>query len=477
MMIIELTNNFINITNVPSQMLKILDEETSYLTSGHNFSPAFINGYWDGKIHTIKIQRNGDVIIPIGFLNIVKKIIKNNNFSFSLKSSFTEINKKKFNWNDKIILRYYQKEAIEKFCSKPNIGRGILKMPIRSGKTKTAAGIIKRLGAKTLFIVPSTMLLYQTKESLKTSLPGVRIGLIGDKEASEGDITIITIQSLSMLHSKKKNTSKLYLSLINNYDMIIVDEIHKSGKGNVWRKVLLESKAKYRLGLSATVFFDSKKENETGVIWLRACCGDIKYEISTSKLIKDGYLIKQVVELYAITKPKLLGEPWSKKLRNEAIYENEYRNNIISRLAVRKTMDGLSVLIISNRLAQIDQISNMLTSYRTNHFILTGTTSKEKRKNFIESFRNGEVKILIGTVFGEGIDIPELECVIVAEGGKDIKSTIQRMRNMTLSEGKSKAILVDFYDTTNRYFTNHSINRIKTYESEDEFIVKRMWQK
>ena len=71
---------------------------------------------------------------------------------------------------------------------------------------------------------------------------------------------------------------------------------------------------------------------------------------------------------------------------------------------------------------------------------------------------------------GEGVDIPEVECVINAEGGKDEKKTWQRQRNLTIVEGSDKVpIMIDFYDDTCSYFRRHSKARLRVYKSEPEF--------
>jgi len=81
---------------------------------------------------------------------------------------------------------------------------------------------------------------------------------------------------------------------------------------------------------------------------------------------------------------------------------------------------------------------------------------------------------LIGTVFKEGVDIPEIEVVINAEGGKDAKMTVQKMRNLTPHHGKTEAIYVDFYDMMNPYFETHSKARLAEYKAEPAFAIERV---
>jgi len=118
----------------------------------------------------------------------------------------------------------------------------------------------------------------------------------------------------------------------------------------------------------------------------------------------------------------------------------------------------------------------LLHHYDIDHVTITGSDSTSTRDERVAEFKRGSVSVIVGSVFSEGVDIPELVCVINAEGGQDVKSTIQRMRNMTPSEGKKTAKLIDYWDATNAYFRKHSRARVATYESESAFSVKKIWE-
>ena len=117
-----------------------------------------------------------------------------------------------------------------------------------------------------------------------------------------------------------------------------------------------------------------------GVIWLRAICGDILYKISTSKLIKQGYLQRPMVELYKVTEPNMQGHSWGSKLTDDCIYNNPIRNGMIAKITKRELDSGSNVLIISNRLSQVEYLSEILYEMNINHWAITGkNTSRERR--------------------------------------------------------------------------------------------------
>jgi len=493
-----------------------LEKATSYLVAGFMFTPAFKRKKWDGREHLMKFKSGVGHVIPIGLLGEVRACLDENGVKYKVQRRKRPPMKRiSFEWNESIKLRPYQRKAVKAFCSAPERGRGILKMPIRSGKTKTSAAVIRRLGARTLFFVPSKMLLHQTAESLQEALPNARIGKIGDGNWTEGEhVTVATIQSVIRLrggtkrqcpgnklrddsgrwvkdtyteavaacgkkrcqgaHNYMTKRDPRYDALMTSYDLAIFDECHHLRDG-IWHHAMLDCHALYRLGLSATVFLDCDKENEQGIIYLRACTGAIRFEVSMSDLIEKGYLMRQHVEMYTCKRPIRSG--WDESTFKICINENRRRNLKIVKIVEQKVRRGMNVLIVTNRLTQIQMISQMLEGARLSHEIITGSDGTDARDNKVQMFTSGHVPILIGTVFAEGIDIPEVECVVNAQGGRDAKATIQRMRNMTPSEGKTKCVLVDFMDLTNEYLQKHSEERLATYEAESAFMITKKWEK
>lgn len=488
MLILNIENRYTKMKNSSRKIVRLLQEVTSYQISGSHFSRSFRNRIWDGKEKLLKFNRKTNrYYFPTGLLADVVDKLKECGIRYKLKDKRKRPKKiNYYSWNKKIKLRPYQIKAKKRLLKKNEnggslFGSGIVKMPIRSGKTKTAARIIKALSVKTLFIVPSKILLHQTKESLEDSLL-CEVGLIGDGFWEEKEITVATAQTLSrrMEEAKPKDKNKrgdassllMWRKFISNYDCVIFDEAHHL-TAETWHRVMMELNAYYKIGLSATAFPDMEKQWEKGAIWLKACCGRIKVDITTSYLIRKGYLVGPTVKLYEIEKPHgLRNKKWSQELRNEAIYENKYRNKKIAKIAKKYIEKGLLVLVVTNRLNQVSILSDLFDRKKINHYTVTSKDSSQIRKQKVKDFVEHSVQALIGTVLSEGVDIPEIDVVINAEGGADIKTTIQRMRNLTVSENKDKAYVIDFLDLTNKYFKRHSRERLKVYENEDAFKVR-----
>lgn len=469
MITLDADNKHVYIRGAGRKTMRKLERATSYLVAGFMFSPAFRRKAWDGREHLLKFKsgKGGGYRVPLGLLPEVIQALKDLGKPYEVDFSRRRRPRTHvaFKWNEAIELRPYQLEAVAAITKKGwQRGRGLIKMPIRSGKTKTAARVIFELGVKTLFIVPSAMLLHQSAASLQESL-GVPVGAIGDSEWTEREVTVATIQTLA----RARGTAR-YKALLRAYDCVVWDEAHHL-RGDEWHAVMMGFDAPYKIGLSATVYLNSERETERGVIWLKACCGGIRVDVSTSKLIEEGYLMRPSIELHRIREPDLRAYRWSKTLADLAVYENETRNKMVVALARQQIDAGMNVLIVSNRKNQIQWLSEELDGHDVKHRVITGDDRTEARADKVSDFVSGRVRVLLGTVFGEGVDIPSIECVINAEGGRDVKATVQRMRNLTPSAGKTKAVFIDFIDLTNGYFAEHSKERLAAYRSEEAFLI------
>lgn len=571
---LNVDNRYIAISGATRKIIRKLERVTSYLVAGFMHSPAFKARRWDGREHLLKFSSKHGFRAPVGLLDDICGCLDAEGVRYAVDHS----NRKRvsrpisFAWSSANSLRPYQKMAKKAIChgKRWNVGSGLLKMPIRSGKTRTGAAIIAELKARALFIVPSQMLLHQTCDNLSELLAGAHITKIGDGEwDGNGDIVVATVQSLvaarggpracsgsynmkiignlmheaieriqegdtknvgkqsaiftpamekmlnkmmdatdwegrtlqaairmikRMLHGKtdvhmdkgaacgkkhckgghqwlKKPTAE-YKELCRSFDLVIFDEAHHL-RGDSWHAVVMDIKAIHRIGLSATIYLDHDREVERGAIWLKACCGDVVYDVDPSELIEQGYLMRQNVELVPINKPdNLANRRWSARLQNEAIYLNAYRNAVCAIKAREKVVKGMKVLVISRRHAQVNMLCSMLDEMGLTVEPVTGKESARRREELIEGFTGGYTQILVGTVFGEGLDIPEVEAVVNAEGGLDVKSTVQRQRNMTVNKDKEYCVFVDMIDLTNEYFAKHSAERKATYCSEPAYVVR-----
>lgn len=452
-------------TPIPRVHIKVLDAEYSYLVQGHKYVTSFKKGYWDGKIHLIKFKTRLDrYAVPIGLWPEFRAYFQKNNIRFQArgrglkpKGVVAEIESKSFH-----PIRPYQQRAIDAVT--PKSPRGILKLPVRSGKTFIAAEIMAKLKVPFLFCVPSRDLLTQTVEAFQDYLDA-DIGQLGAGVWKEGDVNVATVQTL-LAHPDKTR------KMMKGMDGQIFDECHHL-KADQWKEIMLGRgmDCHYKLGLSATVYFDPGSEVLANNIWLKAATGPVLCDISPSELIRQGYLMKPDIRMIPIEGPAVEAGWRGGGAYAEGVVEHHYRNQSIVKIAVLSALEDKRVLIITRRLEHIRILAEMCLEAGLQVDFIHGDMDGKKRKVKKARFEDARTQVMIGTVFGEGINIPWLEVVINAEGGAKIESTMQRLRNMTVQEGKGDVVFYDFADLHHDHLARHSHERLKHYLTEEEFQI------
>ena len=147
--------------------------------------------------------------------------------------------------------RDYQADCIETLSREISHGRRkmLVEMATGTGKTRTAAALIKRLfeanwTTRALFVVDRNTLAIQAEDAFAEHLPHLpcyRVPSTGRRFQDEKRITIVTLQTL--VNEYEKYTS-------GYFDLIVIDECHRSIYGQ-WRRALDHFDG-VKIGLTAT---------------------------------------------------------------------------------------------------------------------------------------------------------------------------------------------------------------------------------
>ena len=75
--------------------------------------------------------------------------------------------------------------------------------------------------------------------------------------------------------------------------------------------------------------------------------------------------------------------------------------------------------------------------------------------------------MVASSVANEGLNIKDINSIVVAHGGKSFFQVLQRVgRGLRVVDGKGELLVVDFDDTNlGRWFANHTIKRAQMYVS------------
>lgn len=469
---VEIDGPKVSILGARRDVIRELDKVLSYPVEGAWFAPSFRRGRWDGKVHFIHIKRGGGYIFPIGLLPDALLTLRN----LGVEPEVTDNRQPgreltKHGFASGVQIRPYQDQAVGALIEgKGGVGSlGILKMPIRSGKTLTASLLIERIGLKTLFVVPSLLLADQSASVFRRVFDGLEVTTLceGRIASTKAEIVVATFQSL-MAGYKRRDMFVGWT--LDTTGLLIVDECHHL-EAEEWRKPLLECPAPARVGLSATAYISRRKPNERSALWLKALCGPIVYEVSMDYLVKKGWLVQTEVRLFTVESPATEGK-WDSRLYDRLITNNHLRNSLIVGSAVEARDGGRRVLVDIGRVEHGKVLLSMLRAAGLRVALLIGSSQSDDRAEVIGRLKAGTLDVVVSTLLGEGVDIPELEVVINAEGGASKKTTIQRLRNMTPAEGKDAATIVDFIDLTNPYLARHSLERLRTYRGEGCFTIR-----
>jgi superfamily II DNA or RNA helicase len=141
-----------------------------------------------------------------------------------------------------------------------------------------------------------------------------------------------------------------------------------------------------------------------------------------------------------------------------AIVENEYRNSIVKKLVEHH--DKEKVLILTKYINQAKKISEILDVP-----VMWNKTKLKERQRLLKEFDFGDIDVLVASrILDEGIDIKNVNVVIIASAGDRFEKTIQRLgRGLRVTKKKKSVIIYDFWDETHSVLLRHSKNRKKDY--------------
>ena len=214
---------------------------------------------------------------------------------------------------------------------------------------------------------------------------------------------------------------------------------------------------------SASPWRDDKAD-----LFIDAYFGRRVVDISASKLIKAGFLVKPTIHFVKMDTDLAAYSSYPTVYRR-FITENEVRNDFIVRKAAENLAEGRSVLILVKQIRHGKLIQGMLE----NSVMLSGKDSIKKRKKVLDDFRSGKVKTIIASsIFDQGIDVKRVSCLILAGSGKSSTRALQRIGRVLrpLEGAKTDAVIYDFMDTA-KYLSTHARDRLKIYKTEPEFNI------
>jgi superfamily II DNA or RNA helicase len=384
-----------------------------------------------------------------------------------------------------ITLREYQAEAVLKGLQRL---RGIFHVATGGGKTLIMSSLVMAWGKRTLVLVGSKDLAKQLRDQLERFL-GEDVGMIGNGVHIERRVTVGMIQTLSTGAKSKSRKKRDALSeFLESIEYIVIDEAHHV-QAATWKEVLRKCKnASIRHGYTATpltskIKTEDRQESNSNIV-LVAYMGPVIFKKTTQDLIEDGYLARPYI--YMIDNRVFNDKNYLPYVEEyeRCIVSDKERNNLACRIFNKAYQDRVPCIGFVTRLDHGENIAEMLEDEfsiePSDIGFIHGELFEKDRYGILDSFRDGELPIMFGTVLSEGIDFNCKLAINVSGGDSDI-AAIQRLgrvlrkprcpilNDVDLAKSYS-VVFVDFGDYGHKWFRKHARNRARVYEVEGHTV-------
>ncbi len=463
----------------------ILNDKLSYTVKDFFFMPSYQSGKWDGRIRLMQSSNIG-ISFPTGLLDIVYKTLRISDENYEI----TFVDKRKrykpseiIEYTDKINeieLRDYQSNAVDVALKHK---RGMLKVATGGGKSLILMKIVKELSLPANIYVNRQDIFFQLHRTFERYLD-IEVGLIGAGIINPKKVNICMYQTMvSALGFNKKTSSyqdkdstvirrKLAKHIVEKYPVMIIDEAHHASCESIKYLQEQSKNALYRIFTTATPFREDGAD-----IMIFAASGRILCDVSASHLIRNGFLSKPYIYMLKNEVDKKYLDLSYTRQYKYIITENLDRNLKILKVAIKALLNKKRTLIAVKQVKHGRELKKALHKHLPEFedkikFVFGGSDSDE-RKNALDDLNDGKIFVVVATsIFGEGVDIENLEVLINAKAQKSAIDSLQLAgRVLRVPEnGKKEVMIVDIADY-GKNFTEYTNRRKEIYNREEEYEV------
>lgn len=312
--------------------------------------------------------------------------------------------------------------------------RPIFQLPTGGGKTHVASIIIKnatRKGKRVLFLAPRRELIKQCAEKFVEE--GLNPGIImAGYPKRQSDIQVASLQTLHRRGIKDRNM------LMPRADVLIVDEAHLS-IADTYQEVIDYYQDSVIIGLTAT----PARGDGRG---LGEVYDDIVSPASYSDLMDAGVLVRPTY--YAPVDPNLEGVKVARgdyvvsdldQLMNTDEQAGDIYDNWKRIAGDRKTV------IFCCSISHATYVCDTFRAKGVRADVISADTPENEREEIMHRIHSGETQVICNVfMLSYGIDIPDLECAVLARPTKNITLYLQTVgRVIRSAPGKTDAIVID----------------------------------
>ena len=315
-----------------------------------------------------------------------------------------------------------------------------------TGKTYASAFAARELEFKrVLFLVHRNQIAKQALKSYRKVFDGkVSMGMVtGKYQNYDADFVFATVQTMS-----KEEILKKYKK--DHWDLIIIDEAHHSSADS-YKKIMDYFTPNLWLGMTATP--DKRDDNLEGRNIYEIFNHQIAYEIRLQNAMEEDLLCP--FHYFGITDLEVIadaGKSSEEKVENFRYLTSDERVYNVMQQAefFGYSGDRVKGLIFCSRIDEARELSSKFNEKGWRTLVLSGGDSEAVRSAAIERLAGDEAKdaldyIISVDIFSEGVDIPEINQVIMLRPTESPIIFIQQLgRGLRKAEDKEYVVVIDF---------------------------------
>ena len=342
--------------------------------------------------------------------------------------------------------------------------RALLISATGTGKTYASAFALREMSPKkALFIVHREQIAKQAMKSYKNVFGRTtKMGLLsGNSKEYEADYLFATMQMLAKPEIQQRFNRK-------EFDVIVIDEVHRSGSESYGR-IIEYFEPKFWLGMTA-----SPDRTDNFDIY-KLFNHNIAYEIRLQQALEEDLLCP--FHYFGITDLQIDGKTFNDKTGmnnfNQLISDNRVDYVIEKAKYYGYSGERVKGLVFCSSIKEAEDLSNQFNSRNYRTVALVGNSSSSVREKYIEQLAtdSGENQldyIFTVDVFNEGVDIPEVNQVIMLRPTQSPTVFIQQLgRGLRKAEGKEYVVILDFIGNyTNNFMIPIALSGDRTYNKD-----------
>lgn len=222
---------------------------------------------------------------------------------------------------------------------------------------------------------------------------------------------------------------------------LLVHNCHHAVADGIYARVL-DHLAACPLVLGVTATPERADRKQLGEMWQ-----EVVYQRGIEEMIRDGYLcdlrgvrIQLAVDL---SKVKVSAGDFQADQLGEALEEASAPRHVLA--AYQEHAAGRTALLFTPTVALAHHMAQVFTTAGVPAEALDGTTAPGERVDILDRLRGGATKVVCNVaVLAEGVDLPNVDCVICAAPTKSrIRYSQQVGRGLRPYPGKENCLVID----------------------------------